>query len=158
MNLEELLQEASDRMTVIREYVEEIKGRLLQAQLDTMAARAECKRIRERLLQLRKKKVAVVWLGMNDIRSYLGVFETVDAAKQFLVDKGALKTTWGEIYSKAVNPNKEVLMVTDEFCAWIRDNCKGLPHIYSVGPRADEMDLHITEVPMNTIVRGYDDD
>ena len=134
------------------------------------------------------KTVCVVWMGVNNMKSYFGVFEDEAAAMQALLDagcryipssespchmcKGAGESRyWYEdkdvplrscpqCQGKGKRGIRAKYVPTKKFLEWLQANCTDTPMMYSVGPDliGEKIGFEFDTVKFNAIVRGYDDD
>jgi len=97
------------------------------------------------------KTVAVVWMGNNHDKSYMGIFEDALQAGYFLLEHGCTvkaeprRSGW-----------KAIFTVTTEFSDWVNENC-GDEDVGWIDGRAalEGWNIHIDTVPFNTICRGH---
>lgn len=98
------------------------------------------------------KTICIVWMGYQNIKSYLGAFEDRTEAWHFLMDRGCVQVEGiaygGEIY-REVRP-------TQKSFDWLKENTKDCPFMYSVYGQLPKISFDTVE--LNSIVRVYDDD
>jgi len=107
--------------------------------------------------------VTVVSMGYNDLRSYLGIFESREKAEKFLLEIGCRKDPISyPIYNgddRVGYKTVDKIVPTEEFTDWLQNNV-GFCSFYSVGADfiKEKIPFIFETVEFNKIVRGYNDD
>lgn len=105
------------------------------------------------------ESICVVYMGWDNIKSYLGVFENKSRARNFLYNHGCVQKEYyypprSIIERDIYRPGEIVrtIVATDEFEKWVKENTKDCPFLYS-GGGIDWINLDTVE--FNAIVRGF---
>lgn len=99
------------------------------------------------------RKMFVVHMGYNDLKSYLGVFSSREEAVRQLVAAGC---TVRFVQNKWFPEGKELIETTEAFADWLAARNMSA---YSTGASfAEGRPIHIDAVDLDTISNGYDDD